>query len=560
MKLIKQEAFSLLSILLLFIVFYLPTLAGGPLNPDGGELLLTAFQGGVLHPPGFPLQSWVNLFFYHILPFDLHTNLLVGNLFFHVLNCFLLIWIFNKYSFSLVTKISLLTLYNLLPVVWTMAIQVEKYTLLLTVLMIPILLWKSWHEHHQAKMIYLFAFFWGLALGHHYLALILFPLSLQFLFSRHNKNQVKAIAFVILMITVIILYCSLFLLTREGIYPDWGKLQSFGDLLDHLARKGVSIDKKLFGFFHADNVSAFSYFFESQFAFLFVPTLLSFIGLTYLVRHKKRDIPLFGSLLFSFLVLTLFNYQPTAGNEYWPTYLRRYAIISTPFFIIILGLGLDQIKKYHFLINSLLSLSIIVGGFILKPLIDMSGPSLIDLYSNAIGRTLPHNAIYLGNSDEQILYGVKGKETRRFPIRDSQEKWYLTKIIPLIEPRLAPKDHTKTPDRIFIKPLSKMLNDINQLVATTSPTGLTGNFTRHGMIWLNQNTQDLPPASPVICEEILKLKRDINEKFHEYEWFLATKFKEALIRDCQMKHNQNDNCRFSAMTKDNFTKVCQKLR
>ena len=106
MNTLKKDLPILLIPILLALYFYIPLLAGGPLNPDGGELVLTASNGGVLHPPGFPTQSWVNLFLELLLPFKTNTNLQIGILSFQITNCYLLYFILkrlNSNAFSIVS-------------------------------------------------------------------------------------------------------------------------------------------------------------------------------------------------------------------------------------------------------------------------------------------------------------------------------------------------------------------------------------------------------------------------------------------------------------------------
>ena len=332
MKIKKNEYIILAIPLLISSYFYIPLLAGGPLNPDAGELLLTAQNGGVLHPPGFPTQSWINLIL-NLLPFSVHTNLLMGNLIFQILNNYLLYLILKKLNLSTISIGSSLITFSLLPVTWSLSIQVEKYILLVTLLLIPILIWLNWLETKSSQNVYLFAFFWSLALGHHHFAIILTPFSIQFLFSKENKFNEKLIALNILFIITISLFLSMLLLTKQGVLPDWGKLQSISDVLNHILRKGVSIDHKMFGFIHETNISAFHFFLESLKEYFYLPLIISLFGLRFFNRANFKYLPLLISFLLSIGILFLFNYQPDNVNFYWATYLRRYSIIVIPFFI-----------------------------------------------------------------------------------------------------------------------------------------------------------------------------------------------------------------------------------
>ena len=45
---------------LVTLVLLAPTAARSPQTGDGAEIVATALRGGVLHPPGFPLQAWID--------------------------------------------------------------------------------------------------------------------------------------------------------------------------------------------------------------------------------------------------------------------------------------------------------------------------------------------------------------------------------------------------------------------------------------------------------------------------------------------------------------------
>src|SRR6266446_2934856 len=56
---ISDPITSLAAAVAVFALLF-PTLARTPQNGDGAELILTASRGGVPHPPGFPLQAWLD--------------------------------------------------------------------------------------------------------------------------------------------------------------------------------------------------------------------------------------------------------------------------------------------------------------------------------------------------------------------------------------------------------------------------------------------------------------------------------------------------------------------
>ena len=75
--------------LLLLLLLTLPFsvwLSSYPQNPDGAELLMTAIHGGVLHPPGFPLQSWINRLLFLFEPFRNAITLSIFSFVCHLLN------------------------------------------------------------------------------------------------------------------------------------------------------------------------------------------------------------------------------------------------------------------------------------------------------------------------------------------------------------------------------------------------------------------------------------------------------------------------------------------
>lgn len=556
MNTLKKDIPFLLIPILLATYFYIPLLAGGPLNPDGGELILTAKNGGVLHPPGFPTQSWVNLFLELLLPFKTHTNLLIGILSFQIINCFLLYYILKKLQTTSLSIISCLITYALLPNIWSLSIQVEKYILLVMLMFMAILVWLNWLNTKNKKYIFLFAFIWGLALGHHHFAIVLTPFSIQILFSDKNKASDKLIALSILLIVSISLFLSMLLLTKNNVLPDWGKLQTVTDIINHLLRKDISIDEDIFGFLNIGYIRTLDIFFDELKTYFYLPLLISLIGISSLRNENQKYFPILISFLASLGFLFLLGYKPSNTNSYMITYFRRYSVIPVPFLMVLFGLGISKIKNHQNLFNKIYIVIILILAFRVRPMMNFSGPSLIDLHSSSLGKLIPKRAFYIGTSDEQILYGATQKDYRRFPIRTSHEKWYLERALPLIDNRIV--SEKKSPDNLSLKELVKMLHKKEQLIVTTD-NSYSKTFFQHGILYSNKKIKsDISPVN-IICDDLSKLKKVVQLKYQEFEYFLGMKYYLVLSNICKKKINE-DQCNIKEFSAENFKTICDLIK
>jgi hypothetical protein len=215
-------------------------LAKSPQNPDGSELVSVAIRGGVPHPPGLPLQAWLDRAAVFLFPQQPALTLSGLSLFFHFLSlCFLYQLLLRLKVNSLFAVLSLV-LYAYYPPVFDQTVQPEKYSLilLLTVGLLFFLERITAEEGRKSRQPWIItSIIVGLALGQHYFSLILLPAyvigSLDYL-STTKERRVEGGIIVGSAIIPLLLYGSLPFLRTDSVWPDWGKLHGIKSIFSNI--------------------------------------------------------------------------------------------------------------------------------------------------------------------------------------------------------------------------------------------------------------------------------------------------------------------------------------
>lgn len=216
----KKVDFAL-SIALGLVVFflYLSTLAPTLLFADGGEFQFVPYLLGISHPTGYPLYLLLGWLWSHLLPW--------GDVAFRM-NLFSTLW--GGITVGLLYLVGLLVLAQakleplylrrglaLLAALafaasrtfWSQAIIAEVYTFNTLFVALTLLLLLLWAEKRDGRLLYLFAFIYGLSLTHHRTMALLAPAYLLFIWltdSRLLRQPRSALSLLLLFLLPQLLY------------------------------------------------------------------------------------------------------------------------------------------------------------------------------------------------------------------------------------------------------------------------------------------------------------------------------------------------------------------
>jgi Protein of unknown function (DUF2723) len=548
----NKSIFAVLA--LVFACLSAPMLATSPQNPDGAELVMTAVQGGVLHPPGYPLQSWLDravmkigewpalaVFWDFLLKkgLDPHTSLVLNPiptwlLSFQSLICFsvglfFLALVLSELGASVGGCCVGVLFFALYPPAWQLAVQPEKYALFF--LLLAIFSFFSLREQPDPP-VFLASLFFGLMIAQHVVGFVALPLVLVCFLQVPKSNRAAALALGVGVALVVSggLYVSMLSLTCLGAWPDWGKLQSIGDVFGHFTRRDL-------GFFSVDpNQRPGTRAIEvalrdlwSTFSMMLILLPLGFLSMGKRIRDLR--IVLWGCVLAAALV---FVFEARSGGypEVAVTWLERYTAVPVFFLAGVVALGWDEVMKRIPRRLAPVGLCLAVMLFLVffwrgRSLVDASKDATLDLYSRALGESLPASAIYIGGcNDLEYFYGAKTGDRRRFPIC-GEYKWYRDRVLPRLEPRLEPATPFH-PGYFEVETAQKALKEGFAVYSTDLALleGVTSKPVRRGVLWavgsgdIHQSPRESLAASISLCSLLERTTFDPPTRGHYYSQFL----------------------------------------
>ena len=234
---------SLLIAALIWLVT-IPTWAISPQSGDAAEQVMTALQGGVLHPPGFPLQSWLNRLFV-LLPFGTPAYRIsfLDSLAYACL-AFALLEILRRLGCDRASRITGTAAAVFFPILWYLGVHPEVFSIAFAAVALLLLQAVALSLRENAKTRSSDAFLLGvgvaLAWSQHTITVVAFPACLCSAYHVLRDPKTRLKHFAILSVSFLVpffgLYASLIFMGRHAIWPNWGPPQDLIRVLRHLLR------------------------------------------------------------------------------------------------------------------------------------------------------------------------------------------------------------------------------------------------------------------------------------------------------------------------------------
>lgn len=381
---------------------------------DIGDLVTAAYVGGVAHPPGYPLFSFVGFILSH-LPIPLPVVSRVG-----------LISVFSSlagliiyFNFTLkVTKSIFLSLLSTSILAfsylfWLTAEIPEGLGLNNLFAIVILYLTVEFYKKKKAKYLFLVALFIGLSLTNQLQIIMLFPPLLiialkhwRFIFRK--KTIFKVLLFFLLGLSV---YVYIPIAASRNPPINWDNAANLRNFLHLVFRKdyggiiksspNIPIQIKLINIMHylRTFVSVFSY------QILFV----SFLGIIKLfIIDKRLSVTYILTFLFTGILTVFYMGSPVSSPTSWGV-LERYYVLSTVIFMFFVPYGFVLIKdflkaKFSKPIYSYLLLSyfLIIPILMLKynfPRTDLSKTDIGNSLARNILISLPKESVFFVTGD-----------------------------------------------------------------------------------------------------------------------------------------------------------------
>lgn len=525
--------------LLIGLWITLPNLASCPQTGDGGEFINSALGGGVLHPPGFPVQLWLGKLFVQIpfLPAAVSISLLsaLG----HIGMALCLWFALTLLGCSLVSRTVGVAAAVLFPPVWILGVQPEVFSL--ANFFIAAILAQTAYltvfpkaRMHQSQVV-LWGILVGLAGAQQPITIITLPLFALSAFYFLEKAEGRFVRALVLCVSFSIcflgMYFSLIVANKLGSWPNWGNVSTLQSVFYHMFRLdygtlhlSASRGQSVLTGLHTYGPAVLYYW-----DYLFALLVLGFWGWLERFGHpqfKKFHYCLLGALFLS--IALLYKAEAHGHADIGTAVLDRFYGPITVLLGVVLAFGVEKIKKMimdlssiestHFWIELGLS-GLILGGFYFAGIsyTRASHFNVAQVFREAIQYELEENTYYFSQSDLEAMYGILekkgGQEKIRFPIEHGMypNVWYRQWVLPSIEPRLA---SVNTSQHQTSTDLIRFLYDQGETVASDQPTllwSVSKNAELRGLLFFIQSsthqqfTQKTLEAAVRLCPFIEKL-------------------------------------------------------
>ena len=320
----------MLFVFLVTLCLYLVTMPQAITLEDAGLFQMICHQGGIGHPPGYPLfvlscQAFVNL------PV-LDQSVMAGNLMsavFASAACAVLVIVFRQLQVPGLLSISLALVYGLSVTFWSQAIIVEVYSLAVLLFLVCLSLSLAYQSSEQVKYLLWLALVYGLALSNHWplqglgtLALLAILAPRIRLIVRFLLVPANFLAIVALIGLGLAPYLTLFQSSPE--FSLYGQVETGADFLKYITRAAYT-DQSVFAGV-SDKISFQRWLVEQSAVELTLP-LGILAGLGFLLSFKRLPWHLSVALILLYLggtsILNLmlgfeFNDQRVAIFEPYP--------------------------------------------------------------------------------------------------------------------------------------------------------------------------------------------------------------------------------------------------
>jgi hypothetical protein len=444
------------------LCLYWWTLPRGLTLEDAGLFQLVCHQGGISHPPGYPLftiacQAFVGLSWFDnpIVPGNLLSAIFASG------GCGMLFLIVRRFGLSITAALVASLAYGFSNAFWSQAIIIEVYSLGVLTFLISFYCGLRFSEQGERRWLYYLALSYGLALSNHWPIVVLS--SPAILLVMLNQWQaflmcLRSISFWLVCLLLLLLGLSpyLTLLQANPEIAVYGPNHTFADLLRYVNRSMYSDVKIGATTWDKWQYSLWLWSHSNQQLGLFcLPVIL--LGL--IQSFRRWSIWYATGLVFMYLATTqILNLLLGFTFEYrYQSIFHPYPLIAYVSLAIWLGLGADQLSDWlrnkkvagHYVM--LFCLSLPLGALITNYGQNTRAQTqFVELYGRTLLEALPENSVLFtyGDFEVDVLFYLQQVEGVRPDIEIRE--WYNLVLSNRLTSPWASHDEQDKVRRVFI--------------------------------------------------------------------------------------------------------------
>ncbi len=215
-----------------WILLYYPRLPVAIQSGDTSEIVVSAELGTVLHPPGYPLITWLLRGWNYLMTGP--SPYWESALFFSFTSMFSLFVLFLIFKRIPILALSLLFILSTSKVFWKYSVLPDVFSLHWLLALLSLFVFLSAQLKSESRRLILLSVIFGLSFANHHTTAFLAPLWIY---------QIKVVRRPKLILTTLgmgagitaFFYLSIFFLDRFSMYS-WGYIESISDLWRHFSR------------------------------------------------------------------------------------------------------------------------------------------------------------------------------------------------------------------------------------------------------------------------------------------------------------------------------------
>jgi hypothetical protein len=484
---------SLILALAVFVIL-LPLLAAHPPTGDSYEQVTMAISGGVLHPPGFPLQAWINRLIVAISPLSAARSLSLISALAHASTVFVisetLRILCGSSREAVIARCIGACAFAFFSSTWPLGTHPEVFALaflLIAIFCFEVLFFARQDNPFTKTQAFLLGASVGLGAAQHPITITAAPAFLYaaLLVLKSPKTRTKNFAalaggFALISLTF---FLSLPALKGQSVWPNWGNIHSLSDILNHALRSE-------YGTFNlasrSGDISSLSLFFElaiKEWNVLLLAAVAGVLGVTGIKNKKLRLaflVGVGGTCLTAGIFLStasLPSGDGIAGSEL----VRFHGTLAVPVSLLI-GFGIWLLeeratqKALRWAIQG--AAAVVISALVVLnfPIANFAQDNTTDVFRKIIEGAIAPDDLYIISSDVEPFFALPRnswtKSERRYGIVADllPRPWYISQVVPMMDSRvhfLQPGDGT----------LSEIVNEAFQdglKVAAVDGTKLQG--------------------------------------------------------------------------------------
>ncbi len=424
-----------------------PTLARTPQSGDGAEIVRAALQGGVLHPPGFPLQAWLDRLLVAIAGAAPALAISALGLLAHAATAALSTAIVLELGGGTVAALAAAAAFAFFPSTWRVAVEPEVFALPVALVAATILLalcaaGRKKPRGLRESIVGGLVIGFGLAAHPIFLAVLpaawTIPAEAALKSGARRRAHLTAFALAVAA-PPLVLVASLPLLRTASPWPDWGALASATDVVRHVLRieYGPLAFSAAGG---AETMTALGAWWSEALRTWNVALLLAVVGFFSLRRVGPARATVVVAALGAAAGLLALARLPF--QSYSAAYLEK---LDGPFTLaaaILVGLGVETLarrdaatRRVLAVVVALAAIAWLVTGWRGA---DAAHDATIEIHQRALASELSPDWVYVTEGDVETFDGVPVAHGRRFPVMGPEMAfpWYWTAVAPRLEPRV----------------------------------------------------------------------------------------------------------------------------